>query len=177
MRGVIALAAAISLPQVLNDGSPFHQRNVIIFLAFCVILVTLVLQGLTLPWVVLMLGLADTSSTNLEQEKARRQVLEAALEYLEEQRQNDEANLDSIYEDIVGHYQKELYALTRAGEEEPIGNRPQDQKRYSRLAQQLLSVEREAAIRLRDEGKISDSVLRQLEYELDLSEAGPRYVA
>lgn len=177
MRGVIALAAAISLPQVLNDGSPFPQRNVIIFLAFCVILVTLVLQGLTLPWVVRMLGLADTSSANLEEEKARRQVLEAALEYLEEQRKNDEANFDSIYDDIVGHYQKKLYALTRAGEEEPIGYRPQDQKRYSRLAQQLLSVEREAAIRLRDEGKISDSVLRQLEYELDLREAGPRYVA
>ena len=59
MRGVIALAAAIALPQALADGSPFPQRNLIVFLAFCVILVTLVLQGLTLPWVVRILGVAD----------------------------------------------------------------------------------------------------------------------
>ena len=52
MRGVIALAAAISLPEVLGDGSPFPQRNIIIFLTFSVILVTLVLQGLTLPAVI-----------------------------------------------------------------------------------------------------------------------------
>ena len=60
MRGVIALAAAIALPQTLADGSPFPQRNLIVFLAFCVILVTLVLQGLTLPWLVRLLGIADS---------------------------------------------------------------------------------------------------------------------
>ena len=49
MRGVISLAAAIALPQALANGAPFAQRNLIIFLAFSVILVTLVLQGLTLP--------------------------------------------------------------------------------------------------------------------------------
>ena len=59
MRGVLALAAAISLPQTLDDGSPFPERNVIIFLTFCVILVTLVLQGLTLPMLIRKLGLAQ----------------------------------------------------------------------------------------------------------------------
>ena len=59
MRGVIALAAAIALPQVMRDGNPFSQRNLIVFLAFCVILVTLVLQGLTLPWMVRVLGIAE----------------------------------------------------------------------------------------------------------------------
>src|SRR6266699_988411 len=58
MRGVISLAAAMGLPQTLADGSPFAQRNVIIFLAFSVILVTLVLQGLTLPPLIRALGLA-----------------------------------------------------------------------------------------------------------------------
>ena len=49
MRGVVSLAAAIALPQTLASGAPFTQRNMIIYLAFSVILVTLVLQGLTLP--------------------------------------------------------------------------------------------------------------------------------
>src|SRR5882724_7299604 len=58
MRGVIALAAAISLPEALADGQPFPQRDMIIFLTFSVILVTLVLQGLTLPPLIRALGLA-----------------------------------------------------------------------------------------------------------------------
>ena len=70
MRGVIALAAAISLPEVLTDGSPFPQRNIIIFLTFSVILVTLVVQGLTLPAVIRALGLAAEGRTNEEDHAA-----------------------------------------------------------------------------------------------------------
>src|SRR6266481_1742943 len=79
MRGVIALAAALSLPEVLADGSPFPQRNLIIFLTFFVILVTLVLQGLTLPPIIRLLGLAGQSSANAEEKEARRIMLETAL--------------------------------------------------------------------------------------------------
>jgi CPA1 family monovalent cation:H+ antiporter len=61
MRGVLALAAAISVPEVLWNGHRFESRNLIVFLAFCVILVTLVLQGLTLPALIRTLGLAGTT--------------------------------------------------------------------------------------------------------------------
>jgi monovalent cation/hydrogen antiporter len=177
MRGVIALAAAIALPQVLLDGSPFPQRNLIVFLAFCVILVTLVLQGLTLPWVVRVLGVAETRSSKMEEERARREVLETAISYLEEARRKDGSDFGAIYDDLMGHYQQKLYALTRAGEEEPIGYRPEDHKQYFRISRDVLLVERDALLRLRDQGRISDSLLRQLEYELDLREAGTRHVA
>ena len=60
MRGVLALAAAISVPEVRRMGSRLEQRNLILFLSFCVILVTLVLQGLTLPSLIRVLGLAGT---------------------------------------------------------------------------------------------------------------------
>ena len=79
MRGVIALAAAIALPRTLANGAPFPERNLIIFLAFSVIFVTLVLQGLTLPPLVRALGLAGEAGPNLEEEAARREMLEAAL--------------------------------------------------------------------------------------------------
>ncbi|WP_018626158.1 Na+/H+ antiporter [Niabella aurantiaca] len=59
MRGVVSLAAALSVPAVLDDGSPFPQRNLILFITFVVILVTLVLQGLTLPGIIKKLKLPD----------------------------------------------------------------------------------------------------------------------
>src|SRR5262249_21705750 len=64
MRGVVSLAAAMALPQTLSNGSPFPQRNMILFLAFSAILVTLVLQGLTLPSLIRALGLAGVSEPN-----------------------------------------------------------------------------------------------------------------
>ena len=67
MRGVISLAAAIAVPQMLANGEPLTQRNVIIFLTFAVILVTLVLQGLTLPSLIRFLGLAGVSVPNQEE--------------------------------------------------------------------------------------------------------------
>src|SRR5687767_15495446 len=59
MRGVVSLAAALSIPLVINEGQPFPYRNLILFITFTVILVTLVFQGLTLPWVIRMVKPED----------------------------------------------------------------------------------------------------------------------
>ncbi len=69
MRGVVALAAANSLPLTLNDGSAFPQRSFIIFLTFSLILVTLVLQGLSLPWLVRVLRLSGGNSQFLRRRR------------------------------------------------------------------------------------------------------------
>src|SRR4029077_8278684 len=89
MRGVVALAAAIALPELLPDGSSFPQRNLIIFLTFSVILVTLVLQGLTLPPLIRALGLAGKGGTDGEEEEARRIITSTALTHLEGARGED----------------------------------------------------------------------------------------
>jgi monovalent cation/hydrogen antiporter len=172
MRGVIALAAAIALPQTLANGSPFPQRNLIIFLAFSVILVTLVGQGLTLPWLVRILRVFDPPGPNLEEEAARREVLQAALAHLEESRKKTETEFDAIYQDLAGHYRQRLAAVTGKDDTE-TGVSPAHQKHLSRLSRDLLRVERQTAVRLRNEGQINDETLRQLEYELDLREAVP----
>ncbi len=83
MRGVVALAAAISLPETLGDGRPFAQRNLIVFLTFAVILVTLVVQGLSLPSLIRWLGLAGQGEDPTEEMEARRAVLTAAIAYIE----------------------------------------------------------------------------------------------
>ena len=86
MRGVLALAAAMSLPETIADGSPFPHRDLIVFLTFCVILVTLVFQGLTLPSLIRILGLAEPAGPKPEEQEARRLVLQAAQARLEDMR-------------------------------------------------------------------------------------------
>lgn len=175
MRGVIALAAAIALPATLIDGTDFPQRNMITFLAFCVILVTLVFQGLSLPWVVRTLDLADPEGINLEEATARKEILEAALARLDQSRAKSEGQYAAIYEDLEGHYRQRLTAATGI-EDAKNGVSPEHNRNLSRLQRSLLQIERQTALRLRDEGKINDEVLRQLEHELDLREAGQIHV-
>ncbi len=170
MRGVIALAAAMALPHTLADGSPFPHRNLIIFLAFSVILVTLVLQGLTLPQFVRWLGLAETPGRNQEEEEARREMLQAALAYLEKNRIQDEDQFAELYADITGHYQQQLEALDEVDGDGHYTNGMH--QRMTDISRDLLRIERQTAVRLRNEGRINDETLRDLEYELDLREAG-----
>jgi CPA1 family monovalent cation:H+ antiporter len=166
MRGVIALAAALALPQFLTDGSPFPRRNVIVFLTFVVILVTLVGQGLTLAPLIRLLGLAGPDPTEREEEEARRIVLEEALAHLERARAGDSPEHSGIYDDLISHARERLEPF---GDEE--GPEAKLRARYREAVRSLLRAERDTALRLRNEGKVSDEVLRRLERELDLTEA------
>ncbi|HEY2459657.1 MAG TPA: Na+/H+ antiporter [Candidatus Acidoferrum sp.] len=170
MRGVIALAAALSLPLTLGDGSPFPQRNLIIFLTFCVILVTLVLQGLTLPALIRGLGLALPPGIDREEENARRTMLGTALQYIEEQRTADQnSQLTAEFDDLASHYARRLASLTNRDAADPSHDL-ESQSRLETLSLQLIAIERQTAVRLRNEGHINDEVLRRLERELDLAQ-------
>ena len=168
MRGVVSLAAALALPVVLSDGSAFPQRNLIVFLTFCVICVTLVLQGITLPPLIRALGLAGAAGPDCEEQEARRIVIEAAVSHLEDAKERDSAEAAALYEDLTGHYRQRL-----AGLQYGDGNQGDkaDHERHLDLSLEALRVERETAIRLRDEGRINDEVLRRIERELDLNES------
>jgi len=171
MRGVVSLAAAIALPQTLADGTPFVQRNMIIFLAFSVILVTLVLQGLTLPPLIRALKVAGASGPNLEETKARRAILEAALSHLEKSKSETDSEAAEVYEDLAQHYRHRLATLAEEGTSSGGGIDPTFYKRFNDLSRELLRIERKTAVQLRNERRISDELLRQIEHELDLGEA------
>jgi CPA1 family monovalent cation:H+ antiporter len=171
MRGVLALAAAISLPTVLQNGQPFPQRNFIIFLTFCVIFATLVLQGLTLPVVIKKLGLAVGGENNLEERQARLLILKTVLDYLKDLSRQAKSDHAAIYEDMTRHYQIRA-TLIEAGGIEMQPEREIVLARYERnLAQELRALERSTAVMLRNEDKINDELLRTIERELDLGEA------
>lgn len=171
MRGVISLAAAFALPQTLANGSPFAQRNMIIFLAFSVILVTLVLQGLTLPVFIRSLGLAGTAAPHTEEREARRAILEAALAHLDHSQKGNDPGTAEAYEDLSQHYHHRLAALNESGDEAEERSAFGFYQRFVDLSRELLRVERHTAVQLRNQRRISDELLRELERELDLSDA------
>jgi Na+/H+ antiporter len=169
MRGVIALAAAISLPEMLENGAAFPQRDMIIFLTFAVIIVTLVGQGLTLPPLIRALGLAGLGASHEEEHRARQKILRAALEQLNKQREEDNEEFAEVYDALVKMYQTKITKFSDDTAPETIRARSHLEKR-SQLLQEMFRVERRTAVHLRDAGEISDELLRQIERELDLSD-------
>ncbi|HTH54274.1 MAG TPA: Na+/H+ antiporter [Edaphobacter sp.] len=168
MRGVIALAAGFSVPDMVN-GVEFRQRNLINFLTFSVILVTLVLQGLTLPSVIRALGLAgEQKGIEPEERYARELAIKDAIAYLEEGKRNTEDSLEHAYDDLIDRYEHRLAEVS--DEKEHEASKAEVYHTLSRAARAAVQVERQRIIRLRDEGRISDDVLRRLERELDLEE-------
>jgi len=169
MRGVVALAAAISLPKVLDSGDPFPGRNMMIFLTFCVIFVTLVLQGLTLPPLIRRLGLAGAGQDK-EENEARHAMIEAALAYLEHSRDDAEPKFAPLYDELIRLYRRRLNALD-SNESAESGYRPEDYRRWTELLRHVAAIQHATVLHLRNQNKINDEVMRRLERELDLTEA------
>jgi CPA1 family monovalent cation:H+ antiporter len=169
MRGVVALAAAISLPEVLDSGAAFPQRNMIIFLTFAVIIVTLVGQGLTLPPLIRVLGLAGIAVSNDEEHQARQQILRTALERLNQERAKDGDDFSDVYDNLLKMYQTKIEKYSSGLEPETLLARKRTAK-HAQLLREMLRVERRTAVQLRNDGAIDDALLRRLERELDLTE-------
>ena len=169
MRGVVALAAANSLPYTLSNGEPFHQRNIIIFLTFCVILVTLVLQGLSLPALMRVLRLKNEPSNGCDEGEARRILIRGAMDHLSAAREGDDPGLHHAYDDLLHQYEHRLEFIQDCGPGVPA------QDRHARSMQTILAeayrAEREALIALRNEGRVDEAIYRTLERELDLGES------
>ena len=171
MRGVVALAAAFSLPKTLGDGRPFEQRNLILFLTFSIILVTLVLQGLTLPPLIRRLGLDGNRETEHEELWARRKILEQAIAALQNERAS--ASEDEVHDidDILRRYRHQLEAVPAVdSDSRPDSSGTNSHPRRTTLLRDPVAGDRRTLQQLRDAGSIGDVVLRRLERELDLTE-------
>jgi monovalent cation/hydrogen antiporter len=170
LRGAISLAAALALPLTAGSGARFAERDLIIFLAFCVILGTLVVQGLTLPAVIRLLGVEEDGSAEREDAKARVRAAEAALVRLEELADEDWVREDTAVR-LRGSYgfRRDRFSARLDGEDDGrIEERSTD---FQRLRRELLDAERAEIFRLRRERVINDDVMRGLLRDLDLEDA------
>jgi monovalent cation/hydrogen antiporter len=169
MRGSVSLAAALAVPLETDAGAAFPARELIILLAYIVILVTLVGQGLTLGPLIDRLGVADDGSEEREEVAARVRLAEAALARIEELRGADWARDDTL-DRVHGMYE---YRRRRFAAREDGGGDHYEERTsaYQRVMFELYDAQREALIGLRNRGHISDEVRRRVERELDLEES------
>lgn len=170
MRGTVTLAAALSIPLALPDGTPFPGRDIVIFLAFGVIASTLILQGSTLEWVIRRLGIHGDENRPREERLARMTAVEAglrALRALEDSAAAPDEN--AALGLVVSEYEQRLAVLTAEGETQRSAHRRRKAgHRYQFLA---LKAEREALDELWRSGAIIDEVHRPLQQLLDHEES------
>jgi CPA1 family monovalent cation:H+ antiporter len=185
MRGVVSLAAALSVPFQTSTGTPFPNRDLIIFLTFVVILGTLVGQGLSLPALIRALKLSGGAEEQQEEADARFQAMDAAVQRL------GELEAEGWTHDDALTYMRRYYAKRRtvtatrfdrlddvhgpAGHDHPDGSDHLAEHRerrdaFQRLQAELLSAERNALVRLRNRGTINDQTLRAIQRDLDVEE-------
>lgn len=167
MRGVLTLAAALSLPFVTNSGVPFPRRDAIIFLAFAVILVTLVGQGLTLPLLIRKLGVSETKEAQDEERQARKAMLGFVVEKLRSLDTADDETEAQVVDQLIRLYDQRLQGLSRKPEKQ---SDVQLDRKYREIGSRVRAAQREELGRLRREGRFREATLRTLERELDLME-------
>jgi monovalent cation/hydrogen antiporter len=169
MRGAVSLAAALALPLSTDAGGPFPGRDLILFLAFCVILVTLVGQGLTMPLVIRLLGLETDRLSEKEETKARIRAAEAALARLEELVDEDWVRPDTA-ERMRGLYSFRRNRFAARFDDADDGAIEERSLAYQRLRRELLDAERQKLGELRREGIITEQVMQRVEHDLDLED-------
>jgi monovalent cation/hydrogen antiporter len=169
MRGAVSLAAALALPLETDAGAPFPGRDLIIFLAFAVILGTLVVQGLTLPKVIDLLDLEEDRTEEKEDTKARIHAAEAALTRLEELADEDWVRPETA-ERLRGLYDFRRTRFLARFDTEDDGEIERQSADFQRLRRELLEAERAAVVGLRRDGRISDDVMHRVERDLDLED-------
>ncbi len=170
MRGVVSLAAAFALPLLLANRQPFPGRSYILFLTFCVILTTLVFQGLTLPILIRRLGIKDDGATDHEERSARLLANEAAVDFVE-QKALEEHLPEDVMVRVRAEYCDRIEQLNACCEESGNPSGVITTPIYQRLQHGALQVERRTIIGLRNSHKINDEALRRIQRDLDLAEA------
>ncbi|MGA8097917.1 MAG: Na+/H+ antiporter [Candidatus Cybelea sp.] len=167
MRGIVSLAIALALPYTLG-GEPFPQRSVMIFFTFCVILVTLVVQGLTLGPLIERLGVTETSRSQKRETGVRIRALEAGIARVSDEASRRSSPLDrEIATRILEEYRRRVDVLRGKAEMDETDQAGESHIDRS-LQKEALAAERQAIAELRRAGEIPDEIYRSIEYDLDL---------
>ena len=169
MRGVVSLAAALALPLMPPGGGPFPAREALVIVTLTVIVLTLLGQGLMLPWLIRALRLSENVGLREEEARARQRLLEAATR-----------RLDQLYPVWPGHHPlldqlRETYRhraehVERQFEQSAGDGEDRELIEHREIRRTIIDAEREALLRLRAEDEVNEEVLRELERELDLEE-------
>jgi CPA1 family monovalent cation:H+ antiporter len=171
VRGVVSLAAALAIPLATDLGTPFPYRDLILFVTFGVIVVTLVGQGLLLPSVIRWLGLgSDVADERESERKAESAARSGAVKLAQSRLEQLAADRQILPEVLAVLRAQHDYRAGRLPD--PASDRHDIAWAAADLRSELIAVEREYIYRLLQEGRITDEARRRIERELDLEEAG-----
>jgi CPA1 family monovalent cation:H+ antiporter len=173
VRGIVSLAAALAIPFTTLSGAPFPQRDLILFVTFSVILVTLVGQGLLLPAIVRWLGLAhagrrERHADRAEEFEARRRAIETAIERLD-QLARDRRLPQDIVRPLRARQQERLKHIEHRSDGGDRNKRVVDGT--DEIEFLLIAAERDVINDLYRRGELKDEARRRIERELDLRDA------
>ena len=171
MRGIVSLALA--LPVTLPDGQPFPNRAIVVVVAFAVILVTLLAQGLTLPWLIRALKIKDDGTNLREARAALLRASEAAVKRLTE---IDDTSIihPQLMERVKLPYEQRMERLTEQTREDPECRLTEGEgTAFRRLRAEALAAERKVVVDMRNKGQISEEVLHAVQQALDLEALQP----
>ncbi|MBC7783181.1 MAG: Na+/H+ antiporter [Burkholderiales bacterium] len=169
MRGIVSLASALTVPMVIG-GVPFPHRDKILFITFCVILATLVFQGLTLPLVIRLAGLPTDKQEEIEERQARLDAAHAALSRLTVL-EFDESLDPHILASMRSEYEQRILALGGTIKDAIDPVHQVKARHFAEVRREVLTAERLMITMLRDQNVIGDDVLRRILREIDLEEA------
>ncbi len=173
VRGIVSLAAALAIPLTIEGGAAFPNRDLILFLTFSVVLVTLVGQGLLLPTVIRALGLANAGlrehdADRVQEFSARQQAVQAALARLESLAQ--ERNLPAeVVDPLRARHNERLTHVKHRGDGDEAHHKLLDV--HDEIEFVLIEAERQQINELYRVGELADEARRRIERELDLREA------
>jgi monovalent cation/hydrogen antiporter len=171
MRGVVSLAAALSIPLVTNNSQPFPYRNLILFITFIVILVTLVLQGLTLPWIIRIVNLDDKYNKMSEQEQEliiQKKIAYISLQHLQEE-YSEETKQNKHLNNLMERLQLDVNLLQRDIDTQTNSNENSD-IRYQRIYLGLLEHQRKLLINMNRKAEFNEEVIRKYLALVDMEE-------
>jgi CPA1 family monovalent cation:H+ antiporter len=171
-RGIVSLATALALPLTLVGGGPFPQRSLILFLTFVVIFVTLVIQGLSIPLLIRILGVRPATQPYKEEQELRLLLAQSITYFIENELP---INLEEkLKEQIKARYEVIMSQLIKDIEDEGERRVSQEKRQLPTPLPPVLAAQieisrfqRELLIRLHKEGGFSNQTIRKLEQELD----------
>jgi CPA1 family monovalent cation:H+ antiporter len=170
MRGIVSMAAALSIPVMVNQ-KPFPLRSEIIFLTFCVILFTLLFQGLSLPTLIKLLKIKKHSIL-VEEYNIRSEIIKRSKEYIDDQFSNGNERLLKL---LHGKYDLRYSLLQQtslpANKQKKTSTSTAIFNEYAERELEVLKIERQKANELHKQGDASEEVFRKIEREIDLEEA------
>jgi NhaP-type Na+/H+ or K+/H+ antiporter len=176
MRGVVSLAAALAIPIALPGGEGLPHRNLILFITFIVILVTLVMQGLTLPWIIRWLKIEAGDGEREKKLNLKLRLARVALDHINAGYADEAASVEP-FSQLKDRYEKKLdltvKALEKAKGQEAV---PPIILQFRQLQLELIRIQRAELAQMRRRNEFPEELIRSEEFEMDLEEARIRRI-